>query len=135
MNRMMAERARRAVVVTDSSKLGTVAAFAAVGGVGAVPVLLTDDGADAAAIAALRAAGYEVLLDRLTCRHPSDSDGCSAGPDTPDAAEPRAAVSRHPRSRSVSVVSLTLPSARGFPSRLRLPRASFPKPFAGTFRR
>ncbi|WP_311243840.1 DeoR/GlpR family DNA-binding transcription regulator [Microbacterium sp. WCS2018Hpa-23] len=60
VNRMMAERARRAVVVTDSSKLGTVA-FAAVGGAELFPVLLTDDGADAASLAALRAAGYEVL--------------------------------------------------------------------------
>ncbi|CAH0210264.1 Glycerol-3-phosphate regulon repressor [Microbacterium oxydans] len=61
VNRMMAERARRAVVVTDSSKLG-VAAFAAVGGVELFPTVLTDAGADAEAIAALRAAGYEVLL-------------------------------------------------------------------------
>jgi DeoR family transcriptional regulator of aga operon len=60
VNRMMAERARRAVVVTDSSKLGTVA-FAAVGGAELFPVLLTDDGATAASLAALRAAGYEVL--------------------------------------------------------------------------
>lgn len=60
VNRMMAERARRAVVVTDSSKLGTVA-FAAVGGVELFPVLLTDDGADAASLAEFRAAGYEVL--------------------------------------------------------------------------
>ncbi|KQZ23707.1 DeoR/GlpR family DNA-binding transcription regulator [Microbacterium sp. Root553] len=60
VNRMMAERARRAVVVTDSSKLGTIA-FAAVGGAELFPVLLTDDGADAATLADLRAAGYEVL--------------------------------------------------------------------------
>lgn len=60
VNRMMAERARRAVVVTDSSKLGTVA-FAAVGGAELFPVLLTDDGASAASLADLRAAGYEVL--------------------------------------------------------------------------
>jgi len=60
VNRMMAERARRAVVVTDSSKLGTVA-FAAVGGAELFPVLLTDDGTDAATLADLRAAGYEVL--------------------------------------------------------------------------
>lgn len=60
VNRMMAERARRAVVVTDSSKIGMVA-FAAVGGAELFPVLLTDDGAGAAALAELRAAGYEVL--------------------------------------------------------------------------
>jgi DeoR family transcriptional regulator of aga operon len=61
VNRMMAERARRAVVVTDGSKLG-VAAFAAVGGVDLFPTVLTDAGADAEAIAALRAAGHEVLI-------------------------------------------------------------------------
>lgn len=61
VNRMMAERARRAVVVTDSSKIGTVA-FAAVGGAELFPVLLTDDRADAAALADLRAAGYEVVV-------------------------------------------------------------------------
>lgn len=60
VNRMMAERARRAVVVTDSSKIGTVA-FAAVGDSELFPVLLTDDGADAATLAAFRDAGYEVL--------------------------------------------------------------------------
>lgn len=60
VNRMMAERARRAVVVTDSSKIGRVA-FAAVGGAELFPVLLTDDGAGEAALADLRAAGYEVL--------------------------------------------------------------------------
>ncbi|MDN3445845.1 DeoR/GlpR family DNA-binding transcription regulator [Microbacterium sp. APC 3901] len=60
VNRMMAERARRAVVVTDSSKIGTVA-FAAVGGPELFPLLLTDGGADAAALAAFRDAGYEVL--------------------------------------------------------------------------
>lgn len=61
VNRMMAERARRAVVVTDSSKIGTVA-FAAVGGAELFPVLLTDDGADTASRAALRAAGFEVVV-------------------------------------------------------------------------
>ena len=60
VNRMMAERARRAVVVTDSSKIGTVA-FAAVGGPELFPVLLTDDGSDDAALAAFRDAGYEVM--------------------------------------------------------------------------
>ncbi|APH43626.1 alkaline phosphatase [Microbacterium sp. 1.5R] len=60
VNRMMAERARRAVVVTDSSKIGTVA-FAAVGGPELFPVLLTDDGSDDASLAAFRDAGYEVM--------------------------------------------------------------------------
>lgn len=61
VNRTMAERARRAVVVTDGSKLG-VSAFASVGGVELFPTVLTDAGADAAAVAALRAAGHEVLI-------------------------------------------------------------------------
>ena len=61
VNRMMAERARRAVVVTDGSKLGVVA-FAAVGGVELFPTLITDAAADADAVDALRGAGYEVLL-------------------------------------------------------------------------
>lgn len=61
VNRLMAERAARAVVVTDSSKVGRVA-FAAVGGADLFPVLLTDDGATPADLAALRAAGYEVVV-------------------------------------------------------------------------
>lgn len=60
VNRMMAERARRAVVVTDGSKLGVVT-FAAVGGVDLFPTVLTDGGADGGAVRALREAGYEVL--------------------------------------------------------------------------
>ena len=59
VNRMMAERARRAVVVTDSSKLGAMA-FASVGGAELFPMVLTDADADAAAVGALREAGYEV---------------------------------------------------------------------------
>ena len=61
VNRMMAERARRAVVVTDASKLG-VEAFTAVGGVDLFPTVITDAGADAEALASLRAAGYAVLV-------------------------------------------------------------------------
>ncbi|MEV4776722.1 DeoR/GlpR family DNA-binding transcription regulator [Microbacterium sp. LTA6] len=61
VNRLMAERARRAVVVTDGSKLG-ITAFTAVGGADLFPTVITDVGADAAEVAALRAAGYEVLL-------------------------------------------------------------------------
>lgn len=61
VNRTMAERARRAVVVTDGSKLGREA-FSAVGGVDLFGTVITDQGADAAALDALRAAGYTVLL-------------------------------------------------------------------------
>lgn len=60
VNRMMAERARRAVVVTDGSKLGAVA-FAAVGGRELFSTVITDGGADAEHLSALRAAGYEVI--------------------------------------------------------------------------
>lgn len=61
VNRMMAERARRAIVVTDASKLG-VEAFASVGGPQLFPTVITDDGAEASAVAALREAGYLVTL-------------------------------------------------------------------------
>ena len=61
VNRIMAERADLAVVVTDASKLG-ITAFAAVGGAELFPTVITDAGADGETVAALRAAGYEVLL-------------------------------------------------------------------------
>lgn len=61
VNRMMAERARRAVVVTDGSKLG-VESFATVGGPDLFAMVITDDGADEAAVQSLRDAGYEVLI-------------------------------------------------------------------------
>ncbi|MEV8250040.1 DeoR/GlpR family DNA-binding transcription regulator [Microbacterium sp. NPDC076768] len=61
VNRMMAERARRAVVVTDSSKLG-IEAFTSVGGVEFFASVITDAGAKAETLDALRTAGYEVLV-------------------------------------------------------------------------
>lgn len=61
VNRMMAERARRAVVVTDGSKLG-VEAFSAVGGPELFHTVITDRGAEPALVEALRTAGYVVLL-------------------------------------------------------------------------
>lgn len=61
VNRMMAERAARAVVVADSSKLGQ-AAFAHVGGAELFPVVITDAGATASQCAALTDAGYEVRI-------------------------------------------------------------------------
>lgn len=61
VNRIMAERARRAVVVTDASKIGREA-FSSVGGVALFPTIITDAGADAEALAALRAVGYSVVL-------------------------------------------------------------------------
>lgn len=59
VNRMMAQRADRAYVVADASKLGRDA-FAHVGGPELFPVVLTDAGASDAAREALRDAGYEV---------------------------------------------------------------------------
>lgn len=61
VNRMMAERARRAVVVTDGSKLG-IEAFSAVGGPELFHTVITDRGAEPALVEALRTAGYVVLL-------------------------------------------------------------------------
>lgn len=59
VNRLMAERAERAVVVADSSKLGR-ATFAHVGGSELFPLVLTNAGVDAAQSAALADAGFEV---------------------------------------------------------------------------
>lgn len=61
VNRMMASRARRAVIVADSSKVGA-SAFASVGGSDLFPTLLTDDGLAPDDRRALRDAGYEVVL-------------------------------------------------------------------------
>ncbi|WP_424937699.1 MULTISPECIES: DeoR/GlpR family DNA-binding transcription regulator [Bacteria] len=61
VNRMMARRARRAIVAADSAKIG-VTAFAAVGGVDLFPTLLTDRGIADADHAALSDAGYEVVV-------------------------------------------------------------------------
>lgn len=61
VNRMMASRARRAICVADSSKVGG-SAFAAVGGSELFPTLLTDDGLAPGDRSALREAGFEVIL-------------------------------------------------------------------------
>lgn len=57
VNRMMASRAGRAVIVADSSKIGG-AAFAFVGGPELFPTVITDSAADAGSLAD---AGYEVI--------------------------------------------------------------------------
>lgn len=59
INRLMAERARRVVVVADSSKLGRQA-FARICAPGEIDVLVTDDGA-AAAAGAFADQGIEVI--------------------------------------------------------------------------
>lgn len=61
VNRMMAERSDRAVIVADASKAG-VAAFAHVGGAELFPLVLTDAGIAPAHRDALAAAGYEVRV-------------------------------------------------------------------------
>lgn len=59
-SRMIAA-ARQAVILVDSSKLGAVT-FARVAGLDEVDLLITDDGAPAATVEALRAAGLEVEI-------------------------------------------------------------------------
>jgi DeoR family transcriptional regulator of aga operon len=61
MNSLLASRARRVVVLADSSKLGRQA-FARVCATEQVDTLVTDEDADPAEIEALRTAGVEVLL-------------------------------------------------------------------------
>lgn len=61
VNRMMAERAERAVIIADSAKIGR-SAFARVGGSELFPQVLTDAGIDPAQRAALEAAGFEVRI-------------------------------------------------------------------------
>ena len=61
VNRIMAEQASRAFVVTDSTKLGSTA-FAHVGGAELFAGVLTDADADDGVVAALRGAGYDVFI-------------------------------------------------------------------------
>lgn len=60
VNRMMAQRAERAVIVADSDKVGTVA-FARVGDATLFPLLITDAGIDDVAAGGLVDAGYEIV--------------------------------------------------------------------------
>ncbi len=60
-NHALIERARRVVVVADSSKLGQVA-FARICGLGDVDELITDSDAAPAEVEAVRGAGLEVTL-------------------------------------------------------------------------
>jgi DeoR family transcriptional regulator, aga operon transcriptional repressor len=61
VNRVMAQQARRTVVVADSHKLGRVG-FARICEVTEVAAVLTDDGADPTVLDALRSRGLDVLL-------------------------------------------------------------------------
>jgi DeoR family transcriptional regulator of aga operon len=60
-NRALISRARRVIVVADSSKVGQVA-FARICELGAVHEVITDEAADAGEVAAIREAGVEVTL-------------------------------------------------------------------------
>jgi len=71
LNRLIVERAEQAYVLADSSKLG-LRAFAQVCALGRLSALVTDDGADADILAALRARDLEVLIARrLATRSPT----------------------------------------------------------------
>ncbi|WP_243228654.1 DeoR/GlpR family DNA-binding transcription regulator [Microbacterium sp. CIAB417] len=63
VNRLMALRSRRAVIVADSSKIGH-SAFAAIGDAELFRTVITDSGLDDDTRAALETAGYEVLIAR-----------------------------------------------------------------------
>jgi DeoR family transcriptional regulator of aga operon len=60
-NRALISRARRVIVVADSSKVGQVA-FARICELGAVHEVITDQAADAGEVAAIREAGVEITL-------------------------------------------------------------------------
>lgn len=61
VNRRMAQRARQAIIVSDSTKLGTTA-FVSVGGHELFPTLLTDSGIAPAQRADLEDAGYKIIV-------------------------------------------------------------------------
>jgi len=60
-NRLMAARARHAVIVADSGKIGRTS-FAVMGGPDRFPILLTDAGITADQRAALTERGYDVRV-------------------------------------------------------------------------
>src|SRR5690606_15325761 len=59
INRLMASRAQKLIIVADSSKLGA-RAFARICGLEDIDAVITDTGASAEAVAALEEAGVEV---------------------------------------------------------------------------
>ncbi|MEN0022137.1 DeoR/GlpR family DNA-binding transcription regulator [Microbacterium sp. LWO14-1.2] len=61
VNRMMAERAQRAVIVADSSKVGT-GSFASIGGADLFQTLITDSGLSTSLREEFTAAGYRVVI-------------------------------------------------------------------------
>ena len=61
MNSLMVARAKRVVVIADSSKLGGHA-FARICPIGKVEMLVTDSGAPEPVIEGFRAAGVQVIV-------------------------------------------------------------------------
>jgi DeoR/GlpR family transcriptional regulator of sugar metabolism len=61
VDRMMTERARKVVLVVDSSKLGRIS-FVPVKAVTAFHLIITDTGADPEIVEKIREQGVEVLL-------------------------------------------------------------------------
>lgn len=74
VDRAIAEAAQEVLVLADHTKLGTDAPFQSVP-VDRVAHLVTDEGADADTLAALRAAGVEVHVARLDQMAAADTDG------------------------------------------------------------
>jgi DeoR family transcriptional regulator, aga operon transcriptional repressor len=71
-NRALIERARRVIVVADSSKIGRIA-FARICAVHEVDELISDDGADPAEVDAIQTAGVEVTLVSSSGGRPGDT--------------------------------------------------------------
>jgi DeoR family transcriptional regulator of aga operon len=71
-NRALIERARRVIVVADSSKIGRIA-FARICGMHEVDELISDDGADPAEVDAIQTAGLEVTLVTASGARPGDT--------------------------------------------------------------
>ena len=61
VNRQIAARARKIVVVTDSSKFAK-SAFASIRPISEIDVLITDDGIDSKIVKDFRALGVEIVI-------------------------------------------------------------------------
>ena len=61
MNRQVVDRARKLVVVTDSSKF-TKRAFATISPISEIDTLITDDGVSLETVKEFRALGVEVIV-------------------------------------------------------------------------
>jgi DeoR family transcriptional regulator of aga operon len=86
-NRALIARSEQVVVVADSSKIGHVA-FARICELSDIDELITDDGADVEAVAAIREAGVEVTIVSAAETEP-EPEAETAGPQA-EAAQPEA---------------------------------------------